>query len=819
MASNNTSHQENCGEEASTEHFNDSSEFSNEQQPLLPQSAEAEQQQHFNNPEMTSPQRSLVKYGTLVLATCLAGACIAFGLYILYILLCAPTIILLLGESHVEIEAATLVDITNDSIAFAALLRFPGWGHHTATIPFANITVFHDGNAVGWLQANDLSVGNAHKMLELQEIFHIIDQQAMQDLLSDTAESRHVKLDTRALIDMSGFGRFLPTVVLRRSIDFTLPSRIPAVGYTVHNITGPVTSIDGDGITAQAIFHAMLPYNVAANLDAVCLDVQYANVTLATACIGPTSIFPEEPSDIPVDIHVLQIADSTHEHALADIAKNIASGRNLDLVVTGSDPSSYTTSPLWLRQVLHRISLPIETTFPQLPRMHLPPIGEIVKDATIDKIYVYWSAAQSYHPWAGILGKAIIDMPNPTKANVSVEINSIVPHLQLFDKQLGPFASIDAASALFRMQQLAPLEFCVSCDCERLGLDAIPGMEHTFTRIMKQSLVSRHIALGINGTLDIMLHTSIGKLHINSMPFYAEIDKRFSDNSDSNNIPGLDMLPAFNPLLASKAPNFSLSRAHISNTTQELISIEVDLDVENPFSYGAYLSDLAMMVNYAGLHVATVGIRELALGQGQNNVTIYIDFHNHVNDPRQQMLFLEASSGKNVTIEVAGFPACTSIAPLEASLRHFSQKIDINTSQLGNVIFHVFAMSAEATIVNPVSGANIWLQSIRAIGYYDNNIALGTMEYDFTVDEDKIADAHIPKKAHSNGLLLPYATTVTTPHLPVVANETSIGWDVIRRAIGGTLDVDVYTSLQLLVGAAQLNLTVMGRNAPIKIRL
>ncbi|KAJ2568258.1 hypothetical protein IW140_003986, partial [Coemansia sp. RSA 1813] len=259
----------------------------------------------------------------------------------------------------------------------------------------------------------------------------------------------------------------------------------------------------------------------------------------------------------------------------------------------------------------------------------------------------------------------------------------------------------------------------------------------------------------------------------------------------------------------------------------------VDLEVENPYSYGAHMSDIAIMLRYAGLHIATVGLREPTLNQGRNTITSYIDFYNHVSDTRQQMFFLQVSSGKNITIELSGFPNCTSIVPLEASLRDFAKEVVVDTSEfksggsvssgiqsvLREVVFHAFDMAAEATVVNPVSGANIWLQSIEAVGYYDGDISLGAMDYDFTADHGFLSHTRgTIQQQPIKGLLLPFEMATTTPHMPVTANTTSIGWDVVRRAIGGTLEVDVFTNIQLLVGSAQLNLTLVGKKAPVKIR-
>ncbi|KAJ2586321.1 hypothetical protein IWW49_004085 [Coemansia sp. RSA 1797] len=457
----------------------------------------------------------------------------------------------------------------------------------------------------------------------------------------------------------------------------------------------------------------------------------------------------------------------------------------------------------------------------QLPRDVSLPIEDIVKSVAVDKLYGYWSAKDSFNPWAGVSAQVSIDIPNTTAADVKFEIESLVPNIQLLDEDQLPFATVDIPTTPIRVMQTGELQFVASCDYDRIGLSVIPGRELQFTRAMKRALSDRHVAIGVDGTLNVSMTTSIGQIHIEALPIATNIDWKF----DRLEVAGGD-----SEMSNNKLAEISVTRIHVLDTTRDQIKLEIDIGVENPFTYGAFISDMALEVNYAGLHIATVGVKELSLLQGTNNVTVYVDFNNYPGDPRQRMLFLEASSGKNVTLEISGFPNCTTISPLEESLRGFSQKFTIDTSQLGShssspgiftgkfpkvlreVVFHIFTMSAEATVVNPVSGASVWIQTIDAIGYYENDIPLGVLEYDFT-------DKQPRRQGQSNGLLLPYNQAITTPRLPITANETSIGWDVVRRAIGGTLDVSVFTNIQMQVGNAPLNFMIMGRNAPVKIRL
>ncbi|KAJ2660070.1 hypothetical protein IWW48_003122 [Coemansia sp. RSA 1200] len=446
----------------------------------------------------------------------------------------------MLRESQVELNAASLIDASDSSVAFSASLYFPNWTRRTVMFPFANVTVFHKGNAVGWLSTDSLEISGTQTKLYLSEVFHITDQDAMEHILRETAAIRRVAVDAKVVLDLSGVGKFLPTVTTHRKLDLTLPAT-PRINYTVHDINGPMIERDKGGVKVGALLHVAIPYNLSANIAKVCLDAHYANTTLAEVCLGPASIITGGLGPIPVGIHVREISGSAHEYALAKILRDVSIGNWPDIVITGSDPNEYTGAPVWLRRALHK-----------------------------------------------------------------------------------------------------------------------------------------------------------------------------------------------------------------------------------------------------------------------------------------------ASSGENVTMQIAGFPNCTNIAPLEASLRNFTKEVIVDMSKLKDssssvfggihgvlreVIFHIFNMAVEATVVNPVSGADVWLQSFKAVSYYDGDVPLGTIEHDFTLDRELASPQKMP-----NGLLLPFQTATTTPYMSVATNKTSIGWNVVRRAIGGTLDVDVFTNIQLLVGVSHLNLTLMGKNAPVKIR-
>ncbi|KAJ2606975.1 hypothetical protein GGF44_006542, partial [Coemansia sp. RSA 1694] len=283
-------------------------------------------------------------------------------------------------------------------------------------------------------------------------------------------------------------------------------------------------------------------------------------------------------------------------------------------------------------------------------------IGALVKDIVVDRLYAFWSAEDSFNPRASLVGHALVSLPNPADANVTLDVDSLVARLDLLDDELQPFAAIDTSAAPIRALQTAPLTFNVSCAFDSLGLGVVSGKEQDFTRTMKRALVDRRLAIGVNGSLDISLVTSIGRLYVDKLPIFTSIDYQLESGSLLDQpadvalgTKSLDTLSVSQRKSEpSKVPEIRVSRIHISNTTKHLVAAEIGLDIDNPLSYGAYISDLALMIRYSGLHIATVGVKELSLERGQNNATVYVDFHNHSDDPRQQMLFLEASSGNKV---------------------------------------------------------------------------------------------------------------------------------------------------------------------------
>ncbi|KAJ2817544.1 hypothetical protein FBU31_006189, partial [Coemansia sp. 'formosensis'] len=314
---------------------------------------------------------------TPILGACLAASCLAIGVYILYISCHIPSIILAARGSEPELVSASLIDMSDESIVFSACMRFPQWNSRPALVPYANATVFHNGEAVGWLRVNDLVVANSQTNLSIHEVFHISDQHALERLISDVALSRRVVVSIRAIVDLSGFGRYLPVVSVRHSLDVALPPQPAIQLVAVDDLKGPAVDATEGGVSAHATILATLPPGFAANIDALRFGVDYNGVCIASADIGPVSVAATGTAAIPVSVNIKPIAGRQHENALADMIRTVAAGSATKLSIAGAPSTDYQTAPTWLRRALHNVVVPVSASIPQLPLEQLPSLGAL----------------------------------------------------------------------------------------------------------------------------------------------------------------------------------------------------------------------------------------------------------------------------------------------------------------------------------------------------------------------------------------------------------------------------------------------------------
>jgi hypothetical protein len=84
--------------------------------------------------------------------------------------------------------------------------------------------------------------------------------------------------------------------------------------------------------------------------------------------------------------------------------------------------------------------------------------------------------------------------------------------------------------------------------------------------------------------------------------------------------------------------------------------------------------------------------------------------------------------------------------------------------------FHLFSSTAQFTLFSPLQHNSIYIEAINATAFYNHTEPVGRMEY------------YLPFKVPPG--------SSQTPKLPVDWSVDSVGYDSLRKALGGTLELD-----------------------------
>lgn len=111
---------------------------------------------------------------------------------------------------------------------------------------------------------------------------------------------------------------------------------------------------------------------------------------------------------------------------------------------------------------------------------------------------------------------------------------------------------------------------------------------------------------------------------------------------------------------------------------------------------------------------------------------------------------------------------------------------------------HLFTSSADFILQSPLRTSTIYITSINATAFYHGD-EVGHIDYDqpFAVPPGQM----------------------TTPRLPVDWNLGSVGYEAVRRALGGTLKLAAEATVGVRLGQWQEEIWFRGGGIGAKIRL
>ena len=112
---------------------------------------------------------------------------------------------------------------------------------------------------------------------------------------------------------------------------------------------------------------------------------------------------------------------------------------------------------------------------------------------------------------------------------------------------------------------------------------------------------------------------------------------------------------------------------------------------------------------------------------------------------------------------------------------------------------HLLSSTADFTLMSPLPKTTLYITSLNATAFYNHTLPIGTIIHD-----------------------LPFAVPPglsTTPRLPVDWDLGSVGYEAVRKALGGGLKLDAEAEVGVKIGKFETNVWFIGGGIGAIVRL
>lgn len=247
-------------------------------------------------------------------------------------------------------------------------------------------------------------------------------------------------------------------------------------------------------------------------------------------------------------------------------------------------------------------------------------------------------------------------------------------------------------------------------------------------------------------------------------------------------------------LLGSISPR--VGKVRILDTTSTSMHLEAVVNLTNPTSYTAYVPYVNVHVAKNGSVVGSVTAKHLNITRGDLADVLVTATWNplEAGDTAGRVgreLLSQYLSGYNVTMDIRTHRDSIPTVPLigealsQLNISLSAPKLSFGGDDGGedrfirDATFHLFSSTATFTLVSPLHYNTIYIEMVNATAYYNHTEPVGRIAYD------------IPFAA------LPGSTR--TPKLPVQWSVGSIGYDAVRKALGGDLKLDARANVTVRI--------------------
>ncbi|RUS29319.1 hypothetical protein BC938DRAFT_480799 [Jimgerdemannia flammicorona] len=504
------------------------------------------------------------------------------------------------------------------------------------------------------------------------------------------------------------------------------------------------------------------------------------------------------------------------------------------------DTNNSNTTPEWLRTALQSVTLSVP--FPGSPTT------DFVRSLSISNISIDFESESPL-----ISGIALATIRTPDTMRFSINIIQIHPIVYVFlnASSPNPFAKLAPAEpspALTTPDNDTVGQLFVESRIVKAPFTLLQGMDEDFEKFMNKTFYDTESRVTIRGTVDAAVESPLGKFTVRDLEFEGEIVTKGMQG------------------LVHPPPN--VTSITITSGTPDAISLLASFIIFNPSNVVLSLGTANFDLVYGGEVIGNTTINGFKLALGWNNVTSLGYFNPDAARDRHQIAakmiganllargaregdehagnmdqmqkwdgkrawrkgveFLSKYiSGEEITLTIDGNRTDSSSNPYLLPLLQqftFTTKLPLFTDMLlVNSTMHILSSTIILWLRNPLPNTSVKILALNATAEYKGHL-VAKIAVDFETDGNSWSGPVVLPPRNATEKMRddkddenddPIDDTIPTPRLPVEYNIGSIGYEGIKRALGGSIEVDVISRCRMMVGEMHIEDIVYVRNGVV----
>ncbi|KAL4906458.1 hypothetical protein BDW74DRAFT_132734 [Aspergillus multicolor] len=483
-------------------------------------------------------------------------------------------------------------------------------------------------------------------------------------------------------------------------------------------------------------------------------------------------------------------------------------GSQTIIYVRGADVPSLGT-PQWMTDILKTVTVPLSFTGHAL--------DNLVKNFTMTDVHftlpnpMAEPDSPDAQPTVSALVKVLISVPEQMDFDVEVPRVRAIADVYYHKDKLGILDLREwqpANSTLIRdLDNTTVLQ--VEFPMDKAPLEVTD--EDVLTDVLTSLIFERKpVRLTVSANVDAEISTGLGAFAVRGIP---------ADGKLTVNPPFGGSLPdGLRPQVQS---------IELGATTESSLLVNTMVNFTNPTEYSASVPFLDLLLVYNGTSVAHITAKDVTIVPGTNvgvNVNLQwnpLDLGGPPAVLAGQELISRFVSGLNASVTMKTHQGTVPALPrLGQALSRLGFEVqmpkltpggypDGDPDQPGHddghkgfiqdATLHLWSSTAEFALFSPLNHTILEITSIEAQAFYEHDHEIGAINY-YTVFSIP------PGLSHS-------------PRLPVELNLNGIGYDAVKRAVGGTLDLDTVAKVGVRIENYNNTVNYHGKGIKAKVKL